>query len=933
MTETQGSASGYVFLRDEPAPVDSFGAHKQVADAIAVTMACNPAIRTIGIVGPWGSGKSTVVRLLEKALLERPEGKPPVFTFDAWLHHGEPVRRAFLEAFFSFCTDHNTADKAKLKEGVDQVTGRSTTTETIDEPRISWSGLIVLAAIALGAYGLAKGHDLRRVPWVTDVLSWFPTWLPVLLPALVPLWAIFNVALWRWAIARRLDITLAWVAGLAGVAIVGVGVAVHFGWHPVATGFAAPVVWLAAAGFGFWRQTRKTKPRHAAECEKDARKFDTPKDEPRNEESILGLLLSRQHQSKRTRVSGAQSPTAIEFSDVFQTTLGKTFPKGATVVIVIDNLDRLPEAEAKEAWAMLRTFFRAPEGLGPERDAHPLVIVPVAEEAVAAMYGGHGADAGQSFMDKTFDVVFHVPRPVLTGWQRYLEDRMRELFKDELRPEWVVQATQLADARYMARKELITPRGINALINRVGTYWLQYRDAAVPFASVLWYCLNKSDIDANILEAVEKPGAAVDVFDSAWPQSVAALHYGVPVADALQVLLKGPFERAIADRVESEFRNALTVPGARTILRRMFSGYRDAKAVPQDTVLNSVHLLADAEDHRIHTGPEYWLMLADALTVSQPWRRFDDRDTGDCAQLVDRNSDRAGSTVVRIHACIHSLLPPESATPGPQATFWHHVATRHPGSLSFLQSISVVGSGETVTQVARALDDVPVALALLSCANPDLVLKVLVADLNTNGGDTAELGRRLLAVKRTAISIPWRAHLQESLTRIGGFSTNAQINPVMLSGLFPALLSVAMHGKLDADTERQTGHALGSHLSWIINTSFQHRLWSTAGLAMGVAVLYNHSRAHMASRNVPDDAWPAVASAFVQGLRLGGWDVREDHLPPAPTVPPHVAPGFDHTRLLSEVAMVIAREKSETSLAWWTARQVIRPPSLNENSS
>jgi hypothetical protein len=404
MTETQGSAAGYVFLRDEPAPEDSFGAHQKVADAIAVTMTCNPAIRTIGIVGPWGSGKSTVVRLLEQALLERPEGKPPVFTFDAWLHHGEPVRRAFLEAFFNFCTSYKTAATAKLKEGVDQVTGRSATTETFDEPRVSWSGLIVLAAIALGAYGLAKGHDLRRIPWVSEILSLLPSWFPVLLPALVPLWAILNVALWRWAIARRLDITLAWVAGLAGVAVVAVGAAVHFDWHPLPAGIAVAVLWLGATGFGFWRATRKTR-QSGGGRERDAMQ---------NEESILGLLLSRQHQSKRTRVSGAPAPTALEFSEVFQNTLAECFDKGSTVVVVVDNLDRLAASEAKEAWAMLRTFFRAPKTLGPDRDPHPLVIVPVAEEAVASMYDAGDDGGGQSFMDKTFDVAF-ASRPFHTS--------------------------------------------------------------------------------------------------------------------------------------------------------------------------------------------------------------------------------------------------------------------------------------------------------------------------------------------------------------------------------------------------------------------------------------------------------------------------------------------------------------------------------------
>ena len=53
------------FLQDKPADQDFFGTHKDFAEAVASALATNPELRTIGLLGKWGSGKSTVLRELK----------------------------------------------------------------------------------------------------------------------------------------------------------------------------------------------------------------------------------------------------------------------------------------------------------------------------------------------------------------------------------------------------------------------------------------------------------------------------------------------------------------------------------------------------------------------------------------------------------------------------------------------------------------------------------------------------------------------------------------------------------------------------------------------------------------------------------------------------------------------------------------------------
>ncbi|TDO94958.1 P-loop NTPase fold protein [Flavobacterium sp. 245] len=67
---------------------------------------------TIGLSGPWGSGKSTIINLLKK------EGDFLFFYFDAWAHEGDPLRRIFLESFINCCKEEESNEDIlnKLEE-------------------------------------------------------------------------------------------------------------------------------------------------------------------------------------------------------------------------------------------------------------------------------------------------------------------------------------------------------------------------------------------------------------------------------------------------------------------------------------------------------------------------------------------------------------------------------------------------------------------------------------------------------------------------------------------------------------------------------------------------------------------------------------------------------------------------------------------------
>lgn len=836
MTTKQRNARGYVLIQDAPADHDRFGTHKAIAEAVVDTMDANPTLRTVGIVGPWGSGKSTVLRLFEAEIASRYRASaPPIFTFDAWLHHGEPVRRAFLEDFFRFCTRAAPATEVAMQASVDHVTGRSTTTETHDETRITWPGLAILASLGLAAYGLAQGAHLRHVPMIAALLAWFPAWLPVLLPAIVPGLTIASVAFIRWGMRRGIGAATFMTTSVGLLALVALLLVVGQDWRPA---LAGPLIAAVALLIGV------IDVREA--LEKTPAPLPPRQDEGGvTDENIVGLVLNRQGQSKRTRTSGANAPTAIEFSGVFQRALRKAFATHPRVVVVIDNLDRLPPAEAKEAWAMLRTFFSASGEPGPAPAPQPLVIVPVADETVQAMF----PQAGQSFMDKTFDAVFHVPGPVFTTWQAYLGECLERVFGKTVR--WQSRSTviHLADARFHDGAD-VTPRDIHTLVNLIATFWVQRRSQKVSFASVAFYCLHKREIEADLAAFLARPRVSLDAFHGHWQQEIAAVHFGVRPIDAAPLFLPGQFDRAISARLPESFLRAMGQPGASSVLTRHLSGY-PTRGVTQAFLSNTVYCLVEAVDSGAVVQRHLWRLLIDGFS-SGVWDTLSFADADAIARMLPHLEVADASTLARLVAtCINNIDVDNDTPEDAQIHLWSAFVRRNMQTLKGIEHIPIKGSAETFIRVAEAFPDHPSLQRRLTTHKPAEVVLALGADIERETTTTPErFSRRLVAVRRTRLSGDWDRVATFAVNRLRGrVSGLHRLGREDLTRLHPALLLVAIHAA-DMPSDVIEELLASSLVGQIAVRAAQLNEWAFSGMALGLLVAH--------SKPIPDlgTHWP-----------------------------------------------------------------------------
>jgi hypothetical protein len=234
----------------------------------------------------------------------------------------------------------------------------------------------------------------------------------------------------------------------------------------------------------------------------------------------------------------------------------------------------------------------------------PTVVLPIDPNAVRRIYQAsqaEDADAlANSFMDKTFDLTFRVPVPVLSDWQHFLKQQMHSVFGQYLEEDWPMVVGLLYDecanrrsenARGQYGRALVTPRSINTLVNELGVLWLQWRKENIKFASLAYYAINRERIDTDIFTALTTPAPTIRSLDDEWQSSVASLHHGVSPPLGLQVVIEHPLNAALFNGETNEFKRLKEIPGFELILQRTIENTSHIDGINPNFVYNAATLI------------------------------------------------------------------------------------------------------------------------------------------------------------------------------------------------------------------------------------------------------------------------------------------------------------------------------------------------------
>jgi hypothetical protein len=565
------------FIKDVAADTDFFGSHGAVATAIASVLRQNPDLKAIGLLGPWGAGKSTVIRLVQKQLEEdSSDGKTYVFAYDAWLHQNDPPRRSFLETLIYFLIEQKDEAGRQLVsendwyERLAQLNGEIENTEITTTPTLTSAGRLVVCSLFLLPAGLA----FVNYDWAH---------------------AAFGHTHSRGALAALAFGTVCLLLPLV------IASGIYLSWRGT----------LNPAKKSFWHRANWAQ--HRA---------------PYASDSIFSLFMSKGVQRQSNRVIRTPDPTTIEFQIIFREIMKAVSSAKRRFLFVIDNLDRLPETEAVAMWGTIRSFFLGRRANGNVLQL-PTVIVPIDESAVRRMYSvAHAQEADElakSFIDKTFDLTFRVTPPVLSDWSDYLARQMRSVFGAAMPAEWPFIVNRLYE-KFLLQPAvegpaIVTPRIINTLVNDIATLWLQRRHSGIRFESLAYFAIFREYIAGNIAHAVATPVAGIEYIDPDWQSSIAALHYGVEPNKAVQVLLEQRMHKAIAAKDMAAFVDMYKIRGSNQVFQRILDASASNDGLDASVVTGAALLLNKVSSQNDIWESYAWSALRMMLHRAH-WRAF-----------------------------------------------------------------------------------------------------------------------------------------------------------------------------------------------------------------------------------------------------------------------------------------------------------------------
>ena len=481
-------------LEDLPAEKDAFGPHQRVADAICdlVTSPNETGGKAIGLEGGWGSGKSTVVNFVAQSLDKSKDYQ--IVLFDAWSHEGDPLRRTCIEAIIKSLQKCGWLGKAKWDETLEEIAKRRKETTTSITPSATWLGTalaVSVFAVPIGVTllrpiikaGIASG--INQQPWLFFLMS---------LLALAP----FGVLLGN----------LIRVAFLL--------------FYDLTKGRRGSRNWAGEWSFVVGEAVKETR----------TKSFEMP------------------------------DPTSIEFQQYFDNAmseaLGGKKNKKRRLVLILDNLDRVEPESAVAIWSTLQTFIQQSNGgNGNEWFSSIWVLVPYDPSGIRKLWDGKasrtvkGEDPNRStsrpsssFLDKSFQIRFQVPPPVLSDWKSYLftlVERAMPSHGDDCHDLYRVY-------EYCRTKSIPpTPRQLKLYVNQIGAIHRQW-EHTFPLGHVAYYVAHsqrQTPMIDRLLTDEFPPEAAVRMLDDGLEASLAGLAFNVEAKKGMELLLSDSIQQCL----------------------------------------------------------------------------------------------------------------------------------------------------------------------------------------------------------------------------------------------------------------------------------------------------------------------------------------------------------------------------------------------------
>lgn len=257
-------------------------------------------------------------------------------------------------------------------------------------------------------------------------------------------------------------------------------------------------------------------------------------------------------------------------------------PRDRKVILVFDNLDRVPAEKVKEVWSDI-------ELISSLSNDNFKVLLPYSEKHVAAALSEGGEDdfEGLEFIAKRIPVSYRVPPIVSAGWREAFSTFWQEAFGNE-RPEEEKRTAELLEIWLPQTHSHITPRLLKRLINDIQAL-VQVVPVPVSYAAVAYYILTTryaglsvenlledsadGELDVEIAKRISSSRAKLNRLFIAdkdeWQKQILCTHYQTNSEIAECELIENPLREALNTQNGNSYISLSKLYGFSTIESRL----------------------------------------------------------------------------------------------------------------------------------------------------------------------------------------------------------------------------------------------------------------------------------------------------------------------------------------------------------------------------
>lgn len=478
------------FISNAPFGDDLFEGKSQkiIADCISELLLNDDSCKVIGLDGQWGSGKSNLVKMVESSISD----KYYTFVYDAWGHQEDLQRRSLLEELTESLTSPTLSENGKI----------------IKEPAlnpIKWKKNKLKSLLAK-----TREVETKSIPSLGIGII-----LVGLVLVLTPLFSIIIDAIPEKHLWYRLGVV------------------------------ALPFVCLISYFFACWwreykKQTHKEQKQRRV-LRRERKTLRTNADDKKMYPRYCAISLKetltqffyiyqgKQKEDTTYETISEDEPSVKKFRDWMSdisSDLGES-----KLLLVFDNMDRLPPKKVQELWSSIHTFFA--------ETSYPniRVIVPFDRAHIKTAFKaeGQGECYGDDFINKTFNVVFRVSLPILSDWKNYFKLKWDEAL-NEIDSEEYNRILQIFDMFC----QNVTPREIVAFINEYVSIKLACQKYNIPGRYIALFIIAKDKILSKHNDEILEPsylGGLSFIYgnDENLPKYIASLTYQIDPENAIQI--------------------------------------------------------------------------------------------------------------------------------------------------------------------------------------------------------------------------------------------------------------------------------------------------------------------------------------------------------------------------------------------------------------